>query len=66
MNVRLNEVIINKLEGIQNDIKIYLNMNAVDEVENLDIMHDNEVDELIKIRNNIKIMVSNMKKRMKK
>jgi predicted component of type VI protein secretion system len=66
MNVRLNEVIINKLEGIQNDIKIYLNMNAVDDVENLDIMHDNEVDELIKIRNNIKIMVSNMKKRMKK
>lgn len=35
MNVRLNEVIINKLEGIQNDIKIYLNMNAVDEVEKI-------------------------------
>lgn len=67
----LNEVIVNKLESIVFDIKYYININAgiarsLDEesINAFKFMDDEEITELIEIRNRTKQLVRKLKSKL--
>lgn len=67
----LNEVIVNKLESIVFDIKYYININvgiarSLDEesINAFKFMDDEEITELIEIRNRTKQLVRKLKSKL--
>ena len=67
----LNEVIVNKLESITYDIKYYINTNAsiaqtLDEegMNAFKFMDNEEINELIEIRNKTKHLVRKLKNKL--
>lgn len=68
----LNEVIVSKLESITYDIKYYINTNAGIAQQSLDeeginafkFMDNDEINELIEIRNRTKQLVRKLKNKL--
>jgi hypothetical protein len=68
LKVVLNNIIVNKLESINYDIKYYININASiaqslvnKKTNSFMFIDDTDVEELIKIRKSIKKLVYNLK-----
>jgi ABC-type uncharacterized transport system substrate-binding protein len=61
--VRLNEVLVNKLDSMQYDIKYYVNVNYGNH-DNAKVLEDSDLEELIKIRTMLKSLTNRMKKQL--
>lgn len=61
--VRLNNILVNKLESMQYDIKYYVNANYGSH-DNIKVLEDSDLEELIKIRTMLKSLTNRMKKQL--